>query len=397
MTALGEVVLDAQTGFACGREDADGIFQFRMNNITNASSLDLSKRRRVPADAHKKISSFLVAKDDVLFNATNSPDNVGKSVLVPGLDEKAVFSNHFIRLRTDKERLVPSYLWRWLQWNFQRGLFGSMCRQWVNQATVSREALLGLEVSLPPLDEQRRIAAILDQLDSLRGMRLNVITALDDLVRSLFSEASGAGPSTVMPLPDAYWFQEGPGIRKWQFTDTGVKLLNVGNITVDGRLDLSKTERHVSADEANGRYKHFLVDPGDLVIASSGISFDADGLLRTRGAFVDEVDLPLCMNTSTIRFKAKTGLSHLTYLRSWLNSAEFRSQISRLVTGSAQQNFGPSHLKQMQITLPPVSIQERFAQQVRAIERHRTRCLEMLTQSDQMTASIQSDAFTGSI
>jgi type I restriction enzyme S subunit len=291
-------------------------------------------------------------------------------------------------------KLDSNYLWHWLGHSAERLKSKGRGATFLQ---VNRNDIHEMEVPLPPLDEQRRIAAILDRLDSLRGMRLNVITALDDLVRSLFSEASGAGPSTVMLLPDAYWFQEGPGIRKWQFTDTGVKLLNVGNITVDGRLDLSKTERHVSADEANGRYKHFLVDPGDLVIASSGISFDADGLLRTRGAFVDEVDLPLCMNTSTIRFKAKTGLSHLTYLRSWLNSAEFRSQISRLVTGSAQQNFGPSHLKQMQITLPPVSIQERFAQQVGAIERHRTRCLEMLTQSDQMTASIQSDAFTGSI
>jgi len=191
VTALGELLVDSQPGFACGREDADGVFQFRMNNVTSESGLDLSKRRRVPPDAHKKIGNFLVKRDDILFNATNSPENVGKSVLVPELDEQAVFSNHFIRLRTDRARLFPAYLWRWLQWNFGRGIFNAMCRQWVNQATVSREALLELHVPLPPLDEQRRIAAILDQADLLRRRCERASRSLDELNRSAYFHAFG--------------------------------------------------------------------------------------------------------------------------------------------------------------------------------------------------------------
>jgi type I restriction enzyme S subunit len=165
----------------------------------------------------------------------------------------------------------------------------------------------------------------------------------------------------IVPLENAYSFQEGPGLRKWQFKSEGIKVLNVGNITRDGRLDLSKTDRFISEEEVNARYRHFLVDAGDLVIASSGISFDEDGLLRTRGVFVGEEDLPLCMNTSTIRFKSKTDISDLGYLRHWIDGPEFRTQISRLVTGSAQQNFGPSHLRSIQITLPSLDEQRRIA------------------------------------
>lgn len=162
-----------------------------------------------------------------------------------------------------------------------------------------------------------------------------------------------------IPLPEAYWFQEGPGVRKWQFRSSGVKLLNVANITKEGILDLSKSDRHLAAEEVAEKYSHFLIDDGDLVIASSGISFDEDGLLRTRGGFVKTHHLPLCLNTSTIRFKAKAGLSSLAFLRYWLDSREFRSQITRLVTGSAQQNFGPSHLQATRISLPPLLEQER--------------------------------------
>ncbi len=112
-------------------------------------------------------------------------------------------------------------------------------------------------------------------------------------------------------LGNFFWFQEGPGVRKWQFKDTGVKLLNVANIEKNRKLNLDKTNRHLDSEEARGKYSHFLADAGDLVIASSGISFDDDGMLRTRGAFVEERHLPLCLNTSTIRFKAKPDVFRL--------------------------------------------------------------------------------------
>jgi type I restriction enzyme, S subunit len=175
----------------------------------------------------------------------------------------------------------------------------------------------------------------------------------------------------MMELSEAFWFQEGPGVRNWQFTNTGIKLLNVANITKSGDIDLSKTERCLSEEEVRRKYSHFLVDAGDLVIASSGISFEDDGLLRTRGAFIEQKHLPLCMNTSTIRFKAKPGISDLRYLKFWLDSNEFRSQITRLVTGSAQQNFGPSHLKETHITLPALGEQRRVASLLGRIDRLR--------------------------
>jgi len=186
------------------------------------------------------------------------------------------------------------------------------------------------------------------------------------------------------PLADAYWFQEGPGVRKWQFLNSGIKLLNVANITKQGALDLSKSDRYLSKEEVTEKYSHFLVDEGDLVIASSGISFDEDGLLRTRGAFVGPQHLPLCLNTSTVRFKPKEGVSTLAWLRYWLDSVEFRGQITRLVTGSAQQNFGPSHLKATNISLPPLAEQERIVKLLDEADELR----KLRTQADRRTASL---------
>ena len=59
-------------------------------------------------------------------------------------------------------------------------------------------------------------------------------------------------------------------VRNYQYTKTGVKLLNVGNF-VNNVLELDNTDRYISEEEAYGKYEHFLVDERDLLIACSGI------------------------------------------------------------------------------------------------------------------------------
>lgn len=155
-------------------------------------------------------------------------------------------------------------------------------------------------------------------------------------------------------LNEVVFFQEGPGVRKIQFRNEGVKLLNVGNIN-NGVLNTSTTKLYISEEEAYGKYKHFLVDDGDLLIASSGIVVDN---FHNKIAFATIEDLPLCLNTSTIRFKSLNKCVSLEYLKFFLKTSNFKNQLKKLITGSAQLNFGPSHLKQIKIPFPSLSDQD---------------------------------------
>ena len=159
-----------------------------------------------------------------------------------------------------------------------------------------------------------------------------------------------------MELIDKYvWYQEGPGVRKNQYTNSGVKLLNVANL-VEGKIDLSTSSRYISEDEANGRYNHFLVDEGDLIIASSGIQVS---YFEKKMGIAEKQHLPLCMNTSTIRFKVlDKNIMDIRYFMYFLKSNLFKNQIRRLITGSAQLNFGPSHLKKIKIEVPELKKQQ---------------------------------------
>lgn len=159
-------------------------------------------------------------------------------------------------------------------------------------------------------------------------------------------------------ISDVVFFQEGPGVRKHQYTSRGVKLLNVTNI-LDGYLDLEATDRYISEEEAYGKYKHFLVDEGDLLIACSGIKIS---YFDKKITFVSSEDLPLCMNTSTMRFKTNNeNKLNIKYFYYFLKSNYFKKQLARQITGSAQLNFGPSHIKKMFIMIPEIEYQKILA------------------------------------
>ena len=159
-------------------------------------------------------------------------------------------------------------------------------------------------------------------------------------------------------FPEVVWFQEGPGVRNTEYTNSGVKLLNVANL-VDGKVDLSNTDRYISEEEAYGKYKHFLVDDGDFIIASSGIKVE---YFDKKMGFISETQLPLCMNTSTIRFKVlDKSILDIRYFMYFLKTDRFKQQLAREITGSAQLNFGPSHLKKMHLPLIDLTAQRHIA------------------------------------
>ena len=176
-------------------------------------------------------------------------------------------------------------------------------------------------------------------------------------------------------LPEYVFFQEGPGLRNWQWTNDGMKVINVKNILPDGSIDLSNSDRYISLEEFEKRYSHFAVEDRDIVVASSGNTYGKVGRIYRH-------HLPLMMNTSVIRFHPLSSTSlNPNYLFSFLRSDLFRNQVESFVIGSAQPNFGPSHLKMMEIPVPPLPTQRKIAAVLSAYDdliENNTRRIEIL-------------------
>ena len=101
----------------------------------------------------------------------------------------------------------------------------------------------------------------------------------------------------LIPFKDVCFFQEGPGLRNWQYQDHGIKFINIRCIK-DGDIDTSIAQ-HLSSDEVNEKYQHFLLNEGDYILSSSGTI--------GRLACVKKCHLPLLLNTSVISFRSSNG------------------------------------------------------------------------------------------
>jgi type I restriction enzyme S subunit len=226
-----------------------------------------------------------------------------------------------------------------------------------NYPSINGGDVKALEIPLPPLHEQRAIATALSDVDALLAAQDKLIAKKRDIKQAAMQQLltgkqrlpGFSGKWEARRLVDICWFQEGPGVRTTQFTTQGIKLLNGTNI-IRGKVTLETTNRYISEYEAFGCYKHFLVDDGDILIASSGVTIDK---FHEKVAFASSENLPLCMNTSTIRFKPDTTELHEKFLYFFLQSDLFKEPIGKQATGSAQLNFGPAHLKKINVNLPP--------------------------------------------
>jgi type I restriction enzyme S subunit len=158
----------------------------------------------------------------------------------------------------------------------------------------------------------------------------------------------------VTKLGQLALMQEGPGLRTWQFTDYGTRVICVTNITENG-IDFAKLEKFISDDEYLRSYQHFTVNTGDILLSSSGNSWG-----KVAKYIGNEV---VILNTSTIRMnELQNQPLILDFIQNFLLSKSCREQLGIAMTGSCQPNFGPSHLKEVKVSIPPLSEQQKIAQ-----------------------------------
>lgn len=384
---LGSAITDAKPGFACGEQADDGVFQIRMNNITKDGALDLSKIRRIPW-SRQNWRTFQLRPGDVLFNSTNSPELVGKTAVFEDCDEPTVFSNHFIRLRPDEKTLDSRFLARWLQLQFQKQVFRNMCRQWVNQATVGRDALLSLRVPLPPLAEQRRIATILDHTEALRTRRRETITQLGELIQSIFLDMFGNPVTNPYKLPLKRFVEVGKldrGVSRHRPRNAPdllggpYPLIQTGEVaTCDGYI-----RSYNSSYSERGLQQSRMWTAGTLCITIAA-NIAKTGILTFDACFPDSVVGFTSDDPATVEF-----------VRWWLSFLQHDLEIN--ASQSAQRNINLATLRNLEIPFPPVEKIQKFASHVTAVESLKEPYRLHLAELDVLFTSLQYRAFRGEL
>lgn len=394
LVKLRDVIREAQGGFASGERDASGVIQLRMNNVTTSGQFDWSSFIRVPASPGT-VQIYQLDNGDVLFNNTNSIELVGKSALFEGHNEPVVFSNHFTRLRTDENFLEPRFLALWLQHQWQRHVFTDICNRWIGQSAVQRDKLLALEIPLPPLTEQKRIAAILtEQVSAVERSR-----AAAEAQLNAAKDLPAAYLRAVFDSPESKEWQrrqleEVCGISTGTTPDTNRADYYKGEIPfiktselLDNRI--SESEIYVSKQAADDyRLKPYPV--GTVLLAMYG-----QGKTRGRVGLLD-ISATTTQNAAALVPDASLDSEFLwLWLRSqykFLRGIGYQGDLSHLSLG---------FVKQLEIPVPLLSIQRSIAaaliKELESSEQLRQKTQEQFDVIEHLSVALLRQAFTGKL
>lgn len=246
-----------------------------------------------------------------------------------------------------------------------------------SQSAYTIVLLKKMEILLPPLPTQRKIAAILSAYDDLIENNTRRIHILEDMAQAIYrewfvhfrfpghedvkmveSELGIIPEGWIESFPKIVDYKEGPGLRNWQYRPNGLPFLNIRTLK-NNDIDFTKVQ-YLDPNEVMDKYQHFLLKEYDHVVSSSGTL----GRIVT----IQKQHLPLLLNTSIIRMRPRSIRVGKWQLKHFLLSNYFQDQILSFATGSAQLNYGPSHLKKMLIISPSEKIGVNYENLVGPVE-----------------------------
>ena len=313
--------------------------------------------------------------------------SVGK-VAIAGMN--LCFSQDITALTADAKRLNAEYLVYFLR--TKEAHFSKHARGATIQG-ITRQVVADLEIPLPPLAEQRRIAAILDQAETLRTQRRQALAHLDSLTQSIFLDMFGDPVANDRSWPDSLTLGEvadiASGVTKGRNLEGKVTrelpYLAVANVQdkslrLDGVKSINATEDEIQ------RYR---LRKDDLLLTEGG---DPDKL--GRGTLWND-ELPECIHQNHI-FRVRLNTELLTPLfLNWivgsLRGKKFFLRSAKQTTGIASINM--TQLKGFPLLAPPLPLQQTFATRIQAIEALKATHRTALAQLDALFAALQQRAF----
>lgn len=266
------------------------------------------------------------------------------------------------------------------------------------QRRVPANFLAEVDVPLPPLPKQRRIAAILDQADTLRTQRRAALAQLDSLTQSLFidmfgDDAHGEPTFPTMALVNVLEtpLQNGAYYPKEQYTvQGGIEMVHMSD-AFNGVVSRGGLKR-VNCSEAD--LKKYSLTESDILLARRSLTYEG----AAKPCLIPAATEPLLFESSFIRVTPDKAKLAVPYLFHYLNNERIREKRVRpYVTQSTISGINQSNLERVSVVVPPLPLQQTFATRVQAIEALKAQHRAALAEADALFAALQQRAFAGGL
>jgi len=370
--------------------DGEGFVNvLRTTNFQNNGQLDFADvvKREIPNN--KVLEKRLLKQDIIIEKSGGSPSQPVGRVVFFERDGVYLCNNFTSILRPNKSKVFPKYLHYQLFSNHKYGVV----RKYQNKTTGIINLKLAnylseTKIPLPPLAEQQKIAAILDAADTLRQKDQQLVERYTALSQSLFLEMFGDPVTNPMG---------------WECEEFG----SIGN------LDRGKSKHRPRNDP--------VLLGGDYPLIQTGDVANCDGHIRHYSSTYSEVGLrqskmwkagTLCITIAANI--AKTGIldfdacfpdsvvgftpnkkTNIEYVQRWLSFLQ--KILEDTAPMAAQKNINLKILRELIVPLPPVELQNQFAERIQLIEAQQQQAKASLEKSEVLFNSLLQRAFTGEL
>ncbi len=317
---------------------------------------------------------------DIVFARTGA--TTGKSFLIRDCPTDAVFASYLIRVRvgTSVEPRFVSHFFQtenyWAQ--VAKGARG------VAQPGVNATTLKALQIPLPPLAEQRRIAEVLDRAEALRAKRRAALAQLDSLTQSLFLDLFGDPYRNPKKWPQARLdgvcgLVNGRAFKPEEWETEGLPIIRIQNLN-DPTKPFNYTRQSLP--------EKVRVRTGDILFSWSGTPGTSFGCFRWSGP-------EGWLNQHIFNVRLNGELDGEFFI------CQLNLKLGELI-GKAHGGVGLQHVTkgmvdETMLLVPPIPLQREFARRVRAVEALKTAQRALLAELDALFATLQHRAFKGEL
>jgi type I restriction enzyme S subunit len=375
--------------------DGDSVSILRTTNFTNSGVLNLMNVVKRNVSKRKVDQKRLMKGDIIIEKSGGSPKQpVGRVVFFK--EEGVYLCNNFTSiLRPKKDKVEPKYLHYLLYGSHRFGVTGMFQNKTTGIINLQLPRYINkLQIPLPPLKTQQRIAGILDDAAALRDKTAQLLIEYDLLAQSVFLEMFG----------DPVINEKGWEVKK---------LDNLTNLITDGKHGNCNDEDNsgyffISAKDVKNNKINYLntrqipkkefeevdrrtnLQAGDLVMINTG---------ATIGRMAIAVDIPETRKTtfqkSVAVIKTKKEVLIPLYLQYVF---ELRlDTFANKGSGSAIKNLLLSEMKRFKIIVPPIQLQNEFADKIALIEQQKALAKQELQQSEDLFNCLLQQAFMGEL
>ena len=388
-------ICDLQNGYAFKSNDyvnVSNTLNCRMSNIRPNGVFDLEHNQKFLPDSYtEKYKQYLLKDGDVIIAMTDMATEakiLGVPTIVETQGKKLLLNQRVGKLIIKKPELI---YFPYLKYVLNREQVKKYFLKFAGgglQINLGKEDILSVKIPIPPLEEQKRIAEILDRSQFLISKRQEAIAQLNIFTQAIFIDMFG--DPVINPKG---WTIEKLG--KLGTLDRGISKHRPRNAPelLGGIYPLVQT-----GDVANsgGYIRHYKNTYSEVGLRQSKM-WKTGTLCITIAANIAKTGIltfDACFPDSIVGFLAK-DFATIEFVRVWLSFIQ--KTLEETAPESAQKNINLGTLRDLSIPFPPLPLQQEFAQRVEAVEKLKATHRESLSELQELFASLQHRAVRGEL